>query len=76
MFWFHLQRHCGPIFVECAGANRRRAGVISDIERDMELEMCTKVDWDTILAKSMQDQSNEQQNPKVATTSSHEEGEL
>lgn len=25
--------HCGPDFVRCAGANRRRAGIVSDIDR-------------------------------------------
>jgi len=25
--------HCGPAFVKCAGANRRRAGIVSDISR-------------------------------------------
>lgn len=40
------EKFCGPVFVGCAGANRRRVGVESDIERDMHLEMCNKVDWD------------------------------
>jgi hypothetical protein len=26
---------CGPAFVKCAGANRRRAGIVSDISRPM-----------------------------------------
>jgi hypothetical protein len=43
------EKLCGPAFVDCAGANRRRVGVESDIERDMHLEMCNKVDWDWIL---------------------------
>ena len=30
---------CGPAFKRCAGANRRRAGIITDITRD-SLEMC------------------------------------
>jgi len=34
---------CGPAFVECAGANRRRTGIQSDIQRDAESEVCTKV---------------------------------
>lgn len=45
------EKLCGPIFVACAGANRRRVGVISDIERDMEREMCDKVDWNWILTR-------------------------
>eukprot|EP00429_Kryptoperidinium_foliaceum_P037675 CAMPEP_0176178248 /NCGR_PEP_ID=MMETSP0120_2-20121206/91332_1 /TAXON_ID=160619 /ORGANISM="Kryptoperidinium foliaceum, Strain CCMP 1326" /LENGTH=152 /DNA_ID=CAMNT_0017516397 /DNA_START=370 /DNA_END=828 /DNA_ORIENTATION=- len=43
------EKLCGPVFVGCAGANRRRVGVISDIERDHEREICDKVDWDWIL---------------------------
>jgi hypothetical protein len=27
------ETHCGPEFVRCAGANRRRAGIVSDIVR-------------------------------------------
>lgn len=29
------KKFCGPEFVRCAGANRRRVGVVSDIERNM-----------------------------------------
>lgn len=43
------ERLCGPAFVGCAGANRRRVGVVSDIERDAEREICGKVDWEWIL---------------------------
>ena len=43
------ERMCGPPFIECAGANRRRVGVVSDIQRNVELEVCKKVDWDYIL---------------------------
>eukprot|EP00934_Nitzschia_sp_Nitz4_P002278 Nitzschia sp. Nitz4//scaffold216_size36101//17056//17784//NITZ4_007779-RA/size36101-processed-gene-0.44-mRNA-1//-1//CDS//3329542188//2278//frame0 len=42
------EKLCGPDFIQCAGANRRRVGVISDIERDHGREICTKVDWDWI----------------------------
>jgi len=31
-------------FVLCAGANRRRAGIVSDIARDDDSELCEKVD--------------------------------
>lgn len=31
---------CGPDFVTCAGVNRRRAGILSDIERDLKNEVC------------------------------------
>ena len=44
------ERFCGPDFLECAGANRHRVGVLSDIERDVEREVCAaKVDWHWIL---------------------------
>jgi hypothetical protein len=42
------EKLCGPLFVGCAGANRRRAGVVSDLDRDMDREMCGKVDLDWI----------------------------
>ena len=45
------EKFCGPVFVACAGANRRRVGIESDIERDRHLEMCNKVDWDWILSE-------------------------
>jgi hypothetical protein len=43
------EKLCGPVFVGCAGANRRRVGVVSDIDRDMNREICNKVDWDWVL---------------------------
>lgn len=46
------ERMCGPLFIECAGANRRRVGVVSDIQRNADLEICSKVDWDWIQSKS------------------------
>ena len=30
------ENYCGDPFIKCAGANRRRSGIISDIERDSE----------------------------------------
>lgn len=27
------EQHCGPTFIRCAGVNRRRAGILSDIQR-------------------------------------------
>jgi len=38
---------CGPEFVTCAGVNRRRAGILSDIDRDFNTEVCADVtpDW-------------------------------
>lgn len=37
---------CGPQFVRCAGANRRRSGILSDIDRDLDTEVCTEVETD------------------------------
>lgn len=37
------EKRCGPAFLKCAGANRRRCGIISDINRDVDHEVCTKV---------------------------------
>ena len=41
------ERSCGPGFIECSGANRRRMGVISDIGREAQ-DQCTKVNVDWI----------------------------
>eukprot|EP00977_Amphora_coffeiformis_P029927 scaffold43539_cov153-Amphora_coffeaeformis.AAC.1 len=38
------EKRCGIDFVVCAGANRRRTGILSDIERDTELEVCQSVE--------------------------------
>ncbi len=47
------EKRCGPAFVTCAGANRRRSGILSEFERDTKLEVCSTNDvgwWnDTIL---------------------------
>lgn len=43
---------CGPEFIQCAGANRRRAGIITDIDRDEDEELCEKVS-DGWLAEAM-----------------------
>lgn len=37
------EKRCGPAFIECAGANRRRSGIRSDIERDEDREVCYDV---------------------------------
>jgi hypothetical protein len=37
------EKRCGPAFVTCAGANRRRSGIISDIKRDEHSEVCHDV---------------------------------
>jgi len=44
------EKLCGPVFVGCAGANRRRTGIVSDLQRDAGLEICDKVDWDWMLS--------------------------
>ena len=38
------EKLCGPEFIKCAGANRRRLGIISDIIRDPYQEQCTDID--------------------------------
>jgi len=37
------EKLCGPAFIRCAGANRRRAGIPSDIGR-ADPQLCTSVD--------------------------------
>ena len=37
------EKLCGPAFISCAGANRRRSGIVSDIGRDDEAEVCKDV---------------------------------
>ena len=37
------EKLCGPAFITCAGANRRRSGVVSDIERN-GTHVCKQVD--------------------------------
>ena len=46
------ERLCGPNFVECAGANRRRAGIVSDIQRDTLIEVCPYVNMEWILQET------------------------
>ena len=38
------EKLCGPAFIECAGANRRRSGIFSDIGRDDANEVCKVID--------------------------------
>lgn len=40
------EKMCGPEFLTCSGANRRRMGVVSDIGRDQESEQCKSSDFD------------------------------
>lgn len=37
------EKLCGPAFIECAGANRRRLGIESDIKRSIQHEQCNLV---------------------------------
>jgi hypothetical protein len=37
------ERRCGPAFIVCAGANRRRSGIVSDIARNEATEVCQSV---------------------------------
>jgi len=50
------EMRCGRKFVMCAGANRRRAGMLSDIERDTEKELCRSVTDHWWNDASLQDQ--------------------
>jgi hypothetical protein len=38
------EKRCGPAFVKCAGANRRRSGILSEFERDLDNEFCQHVE--------------------------------
>lgn len=42
------EKLCGPAFIQCAGANRRRLGIVSDIKRDAEHEQCKLVDYEVM----------------------------
>mmetsp|Transcript_4699 Transcript_4699/g.12288 ORF Transcript_4699/g.12288 Transcript_4699/m.12288 type:complete len:446 (-) Transcript_4699:148-1485(-) len=37
------EKRCGPAFVQCAGANRRRSGIVSEFKRDDRDEVCHSV---------------------------------
>merc|ERR1719273_1105249 len=39
------EKMCGREFIKCAGANRRRSGIVSDIERDDDKELCKIADF-------------------------------
>mmetsp|Transcript_50041 Transcript_50041/g.102043 ORF Transcript_50041/g.102043 Transcript_50041/m.102043 type:complete len:782 (-) Transcript_50041:153-2498(-) len=38
------EKMCGPQFTLCAGVNRRRAGISTDIARDQSFELCKSID--------------------------------
>lgn len=65
---------CGPGFVACAGANRRRVGIVSDILRDEANEICSKVDWDWIMSQSVHDNIGDDNN-NLETTIDNIDGE-
>lgn len=65
------ERRCGPDFVTCAGANRRRSGIVSDIKRDSVHEVCHAVqppDWwtDPSLRQLWEQQKQAQEEDKKA----------
>ena len=64
------ERMCGPAFLECAGANRRRVGVVSDLQRNANLEICDKADWDYIESR------NKNQETTIRSDSSSSSSEL
>ena len=50
------EKRCGPDFIQCAGANRRRSGIVSDIERDWDMELCQSVEATAVtLAEDVED---------------------
>jgi hypothetical protein len=66
------EKRCGPAFVTCAGANRRRSGILSEFERDKDEEVCTAVDqgwWqdERLQEYWAQQQQQEQQDTKAET---------
>lgn len=68
------EKRCGPTFIQCAGANRRRCGIISDIKRNTQKEVCDTVQptlwyqnntiqlYDNIQRKQQQEIEHEHQN--------------
>ena len=56
------EKRCGPAFVKCAGANRRRSGILSEFERDVENEFCTAVDTGWWNDKTLQSYWSRSQN--------------
>jgi hypothetical protein len=59
------ERRCGPQFITCAGVNRRRSGILSDIERDEQLEVCRSVQpqqwWKSEALQDMWQRDQQQQ---------------
>lgn len=56
---------CGPAFIKCAGANRRRCAILTDIERNITTEVCDKVTppdwWKNIALQRLWSQQQQQQ---------------
>ena len=70
---------CGRQFIECAGANRRRTGILSDIDRDTENEVCSAVTekwWnDPDLQEQWRMQQQQQQPQKQVSAAAAEAAE-
>ena len=49
------EKRCGPDFIRCAGANRRRCGIVSDIVRNDDQEVCTAVNLQWWTHRQIQD---------------------
>ncbi|KAL6077137.1 VDE domain-containing protein [Balamuthia mandrillaris] len=50
------ENNCGKPFIQCAGANRRRAGIKSDIDRAGD-EVCAIADWELAVLKQQHEAS-------------------
>jgi len=59
---------CGPAFIECAGANRRRTGILSDIERsDQQVCAARTEEWwrDPQIRQAWREKEEEQRQQAV-----------
>lgn len=75
------EKRRGPAFVRCAGANRRRAGIVSNIDRDLDQEVCQAVDeewWtdENLQAFWKEQQLKEHQRKEKAVASTEAESTL
>lgn len=61
------EKRCGPAFLQCAGANRRRVGINSDIQRDHR-EECKVVDDAWWKSESLQQYYQQTKTAGVSTT--------
>lgn len=51
----------------CSGTNRRRAGIVSDIARDDDNELCQKVDFNWVLDQAKTRKGPEDANSPVSS---------